>query len=114
MPDLPPGWATDLAILEHSGSIVEDRADHLLVRTPDNPDFYWGNCLFVTDESAVNDAGRWVKTFHSAFPAVGWVAIGLITRPAEQDAGVAQGLELERDDVLTTRTLPLQTPLPQG
>jgi GNAT superfamily N-acetyltransferase len=114
MPDLPPGWATDLAILEHSGSIVERRADHLLVRTPDNPDFYWGNCLFVTDESAVNDAGRWVRTFHSAFPAVGWVAIGLITMPADQDAWVAQGLELERDDVLTTRTLPLQTAPPEG
>jgi len=114
MPDLPPGWATDLAILEHSGSIVEDRMDHLVVRTPDNPDFYWGNCLFVMDERAVNAAGRWVKAFHSAFPAAGWVAIGLITMPVDQDAWVAQGLELERDDVLTTRTLPLQTPLPEG
>ena len=114
MRDLPPGWATDLAILEHSGSIVEDRGDHLFVRTPENPDFHWGHCLFVTDEDAVDDADRWVRTFKSALPEATWVAIGLIRMPDDQDAWVAQGLDLELDDVLTTRTLPRQTPLPEG
>jgi GNAT superfamily N-acetyltransferase len=114
MPDLPPGWKTDLAIRELSGSTVEDRGDHLLIRTPDNPDFHWGNCLFVTDEGAVDDAGRWVRTFQEAFPEATWVAIGLIRLPDDQDAWVGRGLDLERDDVLTTRTLPRQTPLPQG
>ena len=79
MRDLPPGGATDLAILEHSGSIIEDRGDHLLVRSPSSPDFHWGNCLFVTDEGAVNDAARWVTTFQSAFPEADWVAVGLRT-----------------------------------
>ena len=114
MHDFPPGWATDLAVLEHSGSIVEDHRDHLLVRTRNNPDFHWGNCLFVTDEDDVNDAARWVATFRSAFPEANWVAIGLIRMPDDQDAWVAQGLELELDDVLTTSTLPRQAPLPQG
>jgi GNAT superfamily N-acetyltransferase len=114
MRDLPPGWATDLAILEHCGSTVEDRGDHLIVRTPRNPDFHWGNCLFVTDEDPVGDAGRWVMTFQSAFPEATWVAIGLIRMPDDQDARVAQGLDLERDDVLTTRTVPRQTPRPKG
>ena len=101
-----PGWATDLAVLEHSGSIVEDHEDHLVVRTPRNPDFHWGNCLFVTEEDTVDDAGRWVSTFRSAFPEATWVAIGLTRMPDDQDAWVAQGLDLELDDVLTTRTLP--------
>jgi len=114
MRGFPPGWATDLAILKHSGSTVEDRADHLIVRTPDNPDFHWGHSLFVTDEGALDDAGRWVATFQSAFPEASWVAIGLIRMPADQDAWVAQGLQLELDDVLTTRTLPRRTPLPEG
>ena len=114
MRDLPPGWATDLAVLGHSGSTVEDRGDHLLIRTPHNPDFHWGNCLFVTDEDAVNDAGRWVRTFRSAFPEATWDAIGLIRMPEDQDAWVAQGLEVELDDVLTMRTLPRQSPLPAG
>jgi GNAT superfamily N-acetyltransferase len=114
MPELPPGWATDLTILRYSGSTIEDRGDHLLVRTPANPDFHWGHCLFVTEPDAVDDVGRWVRTFQSAFPEAGWVAIGLITMPADADVWVARGLELEQDDVLTTRTVPRQTPLPEG
>ena len=114
MRDLPPGWATDLAILEHTGSLLEDRGDHLLVRTPDNPDYHWGNCLFVTDGDAVDDADRWVTTFQSSFPEASWVAIGLIRMPDDREAWATHGLDLELDDVLTTDTLPRQTPLPQG
>ena len=114
MRNFPPGWATDLAILEHSGSTVEDHGDHLLVRTPHNPDFHWGNCLFVTDEDAMGDAARWVDAFQLAFPEATWVAIGLPRMPDDQDAWVAQGLDLELDDVLTTRTVPRQTSLPAG
>ena len=114
MRSFSPGWATDLAILEHSGSVVEDHGNHLVVRTPHNPDFHWGNCLFVTDEDTVNEAARWVSAFRSAFPEATWVAIGLTRMPKDQDAWVAQGLDLELDDVLTTRTLPHQTSLPEG
>ena len=114
MRDFPPGWATDLAILEQSGSTIDDRRDHLVIRTPHNPDYHWGHCLFVTDEDAVDDAGRWVKTFQSAFPDATWVAIGMLRMPDDQGAWVAHGLDLELDDVLTTRTLPRQTPLPDG
>lgn len=111
---LPPCWATDLAVLQHSGSTVEERRDHLLVRTPDNPDFHWGHCLFVTDNDAVDDADRWVKTFQSAFPTATWIAIALIRAPDDPEPWVAQGLDVELDDVLTTRTLPQQKPLPDG
>jgi GNAT superfamily N-acetyltransferase len=114
MRDFPPGWATDLAVLEHSGSIVEYHEDHLLIHTPNNPDFHWGNCLFVTDEDNVDDAAKWVTAFRSAFPEANWIAIGLIRMPDDQDAWVAQGLDLELVDVLTTSALPRQTPLPHG
>ena len=110
----PPGWATDLAVLELTGSVVEDHPDHLVVRTPHNPDFHWGNCLFVTGDDALSDAERWVSTFRRAFPDVPWVAIGLTRMPEDQEAWVAQGLDLELDDVLTTRTLPRRTPRPDG
>lgn len=110
----PPGWATDLAVLELTGSVVEDHRDHLVVRTPHNPDFHWGNCLFITDDDAIDDAQRWVTTFRLAFPESPWIAIGLTRMPEDHDAWVAHGLELELDDVLTTRTLPRQVPLPEG
>ena len=114
MRQFPPGWATDLAILKHTGSAVEDRGDHLLIRTPDNPDFHWGNCLFVTDEDAVDDCGRWVKTFQSAFPMATWVAVGLTRMPEDQMAWLGQGLDLELDEVLTTADMPPPMALTDG
>lgn len=114
MHELPIGWATDIAVLEHSGSTVEHRGDHLLVRTPHNPTFHWGNCLLVTDPDAVDEAQQWVQAFQGAFPSATWVAIGLTRMADDREAWVAQGLELELDDVLTTATLPRQTALPAG
>jgi len=95
----PPGWATDLAILEHTGSTVEEHPGHLVVRTPANPDFYWGNFVLVTDPDAVDDADRWVGVFAAAFPQAGWVAIGLPRVPAAVVAWEARGHGLEPTDL---------------
>ncbi len=111
MRELPLGWATDLAVLEHTGSSVEDQGDHLLVRTPVNPTFHWGNCVLVTDLDAVGDAQRWIETFDGAFPYANWIAIGLAAMPSDEAAWSTAGVELELDDVLATATLPRQTPL---
>jgi GNAT superfamily N-acetyltransferase len=113
-PDLPPGWATDLAVLEHTGSVIEDRGDHLVVRTPRNPGYHWGHVVFVTDGDAVRDADKWIGTFREAHPEADWIAIGLIRMPEDQSAWLAHGMELELDEVLTTRTLPVQKPLADG
>jgi len=114
MRDLPSGWETDFCVLRHAGSIIEDGGDHFLVRSPHNPEFHWGNFVFVTDEDAVNDAHRWVKTFHRTFPDAGWISIGLIRMPDDRASWTDQGLDLELDEVLTSTTLPRQTPLPEG
>ena len=109
-----PGWATDLAILEHTGSLVEEHPHHLVVRTPANPDFHWGNFVLVTDEDAVDDADRWVGVFREAFPEASWVSVGLPRMPAAPGSWVALGLGLELEDVLTTSTLPRRSTLAQG
>jgi GNAT superfamily N-acetyltransferase len=114
MRDLSPGWLTDLAVLEMSGSTIDDRGDHLVVRTAANPDYHWGNCLFVTDEHLVNAGSRWLQTFAVEFPAAQWVAIGLITYPSDETQWVAGGVELELDEVLTTRTQPRRSDPPAG
>ncbi len=114
MRDLPPGWRTDLAVLELMGSVIEDEGDHLLIRTPDNPGFHWGNFVFVTADEEVDNADRWVDTFHTAMPEANWVAIGLIRMPEDRQAWADKHLDLELDDVLTTHRLPRQTPLAPG
>jgi GNAT superfamily N-acetyltransferase len=112
--ELELGWATDIAVLELSGSTVEDRGDHLVVRTPLNPTHHWGNCILVTDSDGVDDAQRWLHGFQSAFPFASWIAIGLIHMPGDVAAWVAHDLELELDEVLTTATLPRLTVPPEG
>lgn len=31
------GYRTDLALLRYGGSEIEDRGDHVVIRSPDNP-----------------------------------------------------------------------------
>jgi len=114
MCDLPVGWATDVAVLRHSGSVVEDRGDHLVVRTPANPDYHWGNCILVLDERTVADAERWTGVFEAAHPHAGWVSVGLVREPADATAWAARDVVIEGDDVLTSPGLPRSTPLPEG
>lgn len=112
--ELPPGWATDLAVLELTGSTVDDRGDHLVVRTPDNPGFHWGNVVLVTDPSVGDDAERWVCTFATEHPAATWVAVGLVAPPTDPAAWQALQVELDVDEALTTRTRPSATGLAEG
>lgn len=113
-PGLPPGWATDLAVLELSGSRIDEHADHLVVRTPDNPGYHWGHVVVVTDPAAVGDAGRWLAVFRAAFPVADWLAFGLVRPPADDAAWREHDLSVEVDEVLTTSTVPASAPRPAG
>jgi GNAT superfamily N-acetyltransferase len=112
--DAPPGWLTDLAVLELTGSSFDVHGDHVVVRTPGNPGYHWGNFVLVTDRSATADADRWVNVFTEAFPRAGWLAIGLLAPPADEARWRAAGLDVEVDAVLTTGTLPRLAPLADG
>ncbi|HLP23246.1 MAG TPA: hypothetical protein VK139_04295, partial [Microbacteriaceae bacterium] len=114
MRDLQPDWATDVAILELTGSTVTDHGDHLVVRTPDNPDYHWGNCLLVTDASAVDDGARWEARFTEEFPSSHWLAVGLPALPTDTDSWTVRAIELEPLEVLTTRSQPRSAPLADG
>jgi GNAT superfamily N-acetyltransferase len=114
MRDLGLGWTTDVAVLALSGSEVEDRGDHVVIRTPANPTYNWGNCILVTDPDAVDDADRWVRVFDAAFPAATWVAIGLSRMPSDPAPWTASALDLEVDDVLVASSRPPRTPTPAG
>jgi GNAT superfamily N-acetyltransferase len=94
------GWETDLAILRHSGSLIEEYEDHLVIRSPRNPDYHWGNFILVTNSSLVNDSDRWMQTFADAFPEATWIAIGLPQYPQSVDNWAAPGIEIERIEVL--------------
>lgn len=111
---LPLGWHTDLAVRRAGGSTVEELADHLVVRSPDNPAFHWGNFVLVTEPSAVDDADRWVPTFEKELPDAQHRAIGLVAEPRDDSGWYAHGLVVEHEDVLSTDRSPDPAPLTEG
>ena len=102
-------FRTDLMVLRLAGAEVDDRGDHLVVRTPLNPYFYWGNFILLSGTAPVEDASRWLRTFRRAFPGALHVAIGW-DRGSERCSSrlrplIQAGLELTVDQVLLAKTL---------
>ncbi|MET1059401.1 MAG: GNAT family N-acetyltransferase [Nocardioides sp.] len=112
--DVPLSWRTDIAVLVGSGSSVDEHVDHLVVRTPDNPTYAWGNFVMVTDPAGVDEAARWEAVFRSSFPEAGHRAIGLPAAPTDPAAWEACGLEIEHEDVLVRDATLDRHPLPDG
>jgi GNAT superfamily N-acetyltransferase len=109
--ELEIGWWTQLAVLELSGSRIAERPDHVIVRTPSNPTYHWGNFILVTDGRRVDDAARWVQEFSIAFPAASWVAVGLTGMPDDAAGWESRGLTLETEEVLTSPRPARRSPL---
>jgi ribosomal protein S18 acetylase RimI-like enzyme len=99
------GWRTDVALLEISGSVLDDHGDHLVVRTPDNPTFWWGNFVLLAGApTGAADARQWIGVFEAAFPAAEHRTFGIDgTRGTPADAApfTALGLEAEVSSVMS-------------
>ena len=71
------GFRTDLALLTSTGSTVEDRGTHLVVRTPSNPGYHWGNFLLLAQAPVPGGEREVVGAFRTEFPEAEHVAIGI-------------------------------------
>ena len=71
------GFRTDVMLRRMVGASVEERNDFLVVRTPANPTFYWGNFLLLPAPPRVGEPAKWVAAFAAEFPAAEHVAIGV-------------------------------------
>jgi ribosomal protein S18 acetylase RimI-like enzyme len=112
------GWQTDLRLRELEGAEILTRADHLLVRTPENPGFRWGNFLLLGTMPAAGEAERWLNRFSEAFPTARYVALGVDGTPTDPAALTELqelGLRAELTCVLSAPRLATPTkPTPQG
>jgi len=103
------GWRTDLALLEISGSVVDDRGDHLVVRTPDNPTYWWGNFLLLSAPPVDEvDTRRWLTAFEREFPTADHRTFGMDRpHPSDDDAAAfaAVGMRAEVSSVLTATSV---------
>lgn len=98
------GYRTDLMLLQLAGSEVTDRGDHLVVRTPANPTFWWGNFLLFRTAFGPGDAAARIDCFRAELPAARHVALGIDTVDGElgsADEVATAGLEIELNTVMT-------------
>jgi ribosomal protein S18 acetylase RimI-like enzyme len=59
-------WATDVDVLPLD-RVVQRVDDHLVVRSPGNPEHYWGNMLIFDEPPRAGDRERWSAAFAAAF-----------------------------------------------
>jgi ribosomal protein S18 acetylase RimI-like enzyme len=108
------GFATDLMIRSLAGSEIEEHGDYLVVRTPSNPTFYWGN--FVLFAGAVA-ADEWLSPFAREFPDARHVAIGVDGTDGSLHNGstlLESGFELEVSTVLSLTRAPTEAARPDA
>ena len=55
-------YRTDLIFPTFDGEIF-DRGNYLVIRTPSNPTFYWGNFLLFDQPPSKGDYSRWQEKF---------------------------------------------------
>lgn len=101
------GYRTDLIFPSFDGEII-DRGDYLVVRSPLNPTFYWGNFLLFARPPQAGDFERWRDVFSREIgdpPAVEHQAFGWDGTDGEVgmvEPFVRAGFGLERNVTLTT------------
>ncbi len=102
------GYLTDL-ISPRFGGIIGERGDYVIIRTPSNPAYHWGNFILFSRPPAPGDRARWFSIFKgeigvrqpTAHVAFGWDGDG----PGEFEPFLERGLELNISTVLTAATV---------
>jgi ribosomal protein S18 acetylase RimI-like enzyme len=109
------GYRTDLMLRRLAGAQTQDRGGYLVVRTPANPGFWWGNFLLFGAPPGPGDGARWLAAFAAEFPTAGHLALGVDGTGGDcGDASelAAMGVTVEVNTVLTAaRVRPPGRPL---
>ncbi len=101
------GIASDLALID--GGIV-DRGDYLFVKSPKQPEFYWGNLLVFPSAPGPGDFERWQELFGTEFassPLVKHQTFSWDTGDASAEVArfVKAGFEHEKTVVLIAKSV---------
>jgi GNAT superfamily N-acetyltransferase len=102
------GYQTDLAIRIAEGSTVTDCGDHVIVRTDQNPRYWWGNFLLLAAPPRASEMASWLERFAAVFPGAGHRVVGVdVADAAEVDDAVfaAAGLAADRGVVLSAQAV---------
>lgn len=112
------GYRTDLMFHRYDGE-VRDAGDCLVIRTPNNPTFRWGNMLLFPRPPVEGDFERWEERFQQELGRdVGHRVFAWDIDPGDplaDDSGsaaafTAAGFRLERAEILAADTADLRPP----
>lgn len=114
--ELGLGWQSHLLASRFGAQVVE-RDDCIVLRTPDNPTYYWGNCLILPDAPRDEALPHWLARFDEEIaakqPASRHLAFGInaaaidTALPAWRAAGID---EFDETAVLTLEPAGLTEP----
>ncbi|PKL76498.1 MAG: N-acetyltransferase [Candidatus Melainabacteria bacterium HGW-Melainabacteria-1] len=107
---------SDLIFARFEGEVLE-RDDYMVVRTPGNPGYHWGNYLIFEQEPQVGDFERWQALFQAEFADMALRHQVFSWNPGPADPGqvapfVTAGFSLDRAVVLTAKQV-LAPPYPR-
>ncbi|WP_370247554.1 GNAT family N-acetyltransferase [Nocardioides sp.] len=104
------GFRTDLALLRLGGSLLEDRGDHVAVRTPANPTYRWGNFDLLAAPPGPDDVAAVLARYDADLPDADFRTFGIDGRALDVDALaplVAAGPRVESSAVMTATSVRL-------
>lgn len=101
---------TELGLAATRGTIT-DRGDYVVIVTPDDPGYYYGNLLLMPAPPQVGEVAFWMRRFGDELgknPAIKHVTLwwdGVTGDAGAEDELVANGFKIERSVVLTADTI---------
>ena len=104
------GIRTDL-IFQRFGGVIVDRGSYLVLLTPSNPAYRWGNMLLFADPPGEGDLERWRQLFArevGAPPEINHMVFAWDTihgEPGYVQPFLDTGFEIERNVVLSTNAV---------
>lgn len=103
------GLGTDLELAATRGAIT-DRGNYLVVTTPDDPQYYFGNMLVLPAAPQVGEVAYWTRKFAEEFrdPAIRHVTLrwdGIAGDTGATDELVSAGFRIEINAVLSARSI---------
>ena len=104
------GHRTDLIFVRYDGN-VEDKGEYIVVRTPNNPSYWWGNYLIFAQPPKEGDVEMWLELFRRDIgepPEIEHIALTWDSLNGEKgvvEPFLERGLEDDMMVVLATETL---------
>jgi ribosomal protein S18 acetylase RimI-like enzyme len=102
------GFRTDLHVLRLGGSEITDRGDYLIVRTPADPSYWWGNFMLLGGPVEPGSVPTLLKRYDDELPGAEHVAWGIDSVDGSvgaEDELAGAGFGIERNTVLTATSL---------